>query len=97
MRNADYELDDEEISDLMVEMEGILWERERGNIIRLEIQTEVDKNPQDFTKLMDVSDEAVFRIKGPIDLKFVDKIKNLYPNPDLHYERFRGQITGFRI
>ncbi len=94
MRNADYELDDEEISDLMVEMEGILWERERGNIIRLEIQTEVDKKILKILQtLMDVSDEAVFRIKGPIDLKFVDKIKNLYPNPDLHYEKFRGQIT----
>lgn len=94
MRNADYELDDDEISDLMVEMEGILWERERGNIIRLEIQTEVDKKIlKILQKLMDVSDQAVFRIKGPIDLKFVDKIKNLYPNPNLHYEKFRGQIT----
>lgn len=43
MRNADYELDDEEISDLMIEMEGILWQRERGSIIRLEIQKEAGK------------------------------------------------------
>ncbi|MGI6767350.1 MAG: polyphosphate kinase 1 [Lentihominibacter sp.] len=94
MRNADYELDDEEISDLMVEMEGVLWKRERGSVIRLEIQKEAGKETLSILqKLMDVSDQAVFRIKGPIDLRFVDKIKELYPDTDMHYENFTGQIT----
>ncbi len=94
MRNADYELDDEEISDLMVEMEGVLWKRERGSIIRLEIQREAGKEILNILqKSMDVTDQAVFRIKGPIDLQFVDKIKNLYPDSKLHYEKFKGQMT----
>ncbi|HHU53443.1 MAG TPA: polyphosphate kinase 1 [Clostridiaceae bacterium] len=94
MRNADYELDDEEISDLMIEMEGILWKRERGSIIRLEIQREAGKKILNtLQSLMDVSDQAVFRIKGPIDLKFVDDIRDLYPDPDLRYKKFIGQMT----
>lgn len=36
--------------------------------------------------MMDVSDQAVFRIKGPIDLKFVDEIRDLYPDSDLRYK-----------
>jgi polyphosphate kinase len=93
MRNADYELDDEEISDLMLEMEGILWQRERGSIIRLEIEREAGKKILNTLQdLMKVSDQAVFRIKGPIDLKFVDQIKDLYPNPKLRYEKFNGQM-----
>lgn len=94
MRNADYELDDEETSDLMMEMEGILWKRERGSIIRLEIQREAGKKILNTLQtLMDVSDQAVFRIKGPIDLRFVDEIKDLYPDSNLRYEKFSGQIT----
>ncbi len=94
MRNADYELDDEEISDLMVEMEGVLWQRERGSIIRLEIERDAGKETLNILQsLMEVTDQAVFRIKGPIDLKFVDKIKNLYPDPNLQYEKFNGQIS----
>ncbi|HHT24206.1 MAG TPA: polyphosphate kinase 1 [Clostridiaceae bacterium] len=94
MRNADYELDDEEISDLMIEMEGILWQRERGSIIRLEIQREAGKKILNtLQSLMDVSDQAVFRIRGPIDLKFVDEIRDLYPDSNLRYKKFNGQIT----
>ena len=94
MRNADYELDDEEISDLMIEMEGILWQRERGSIIRLEIQKEAGKKILNTLQtMMDVSDQAVFRIKGPIDLKFVDEIRDLYPDSDLRYKKFNGQLA----
>ncbi|NLM19877.1 MAG: polyphosphate kinase 1 [Clostridiaceae bacterium] len=94
MRNADYELDDEEISDLMIEMEGILWKRERGSIIRLEIERDAGKKILNTLQtLMDVSDQAVFRIKGPIDLKFVDEIRDLYPDSNLRYKKFNGQMT----
>ncbi|MGB4609520.1 MAG: polyphosphate kinase 1 [Saccharofermentanales bacterium] len=94
MRNADYELDDEEISDLMIEMEGILWKRERGSIIRLEIEKDAGKKILNTLQtMMDVSDQVVFRIRGPIDLKFVDEIRDLYPDSDLRYKKFNGQIT----
>lgn len=94
MRNADYELDEEEISDLMLEMEDILWQRERGNVIRLEIERKVGKGIlKTLQKLMNVEDLAVFRIKGPIDLNFVDGIKNLFPNSNLRYQKFNGQIS----
>lgn len=93
MRNADYELDEEEISDLMIEMEDILWQRERGNVIRLEIEKSAGKVILSILQdLMDVRDQAVFRIRGPIDLGFVNKIPKLFPNPDFHYKKFSGQI-----
>lgn len=94
MRNADYELDDEDISDLMIEMEGILWKRERGSIIRLEIEREAGKAILNtLQSLMDVADQAVFRIKGPIDLKYVAEISNLFPDSELRYKRFVGQFS----
>ncbi len=72
----------------------VYCKRERGSVIRLEIQKEAGKETLSILqKLMDVSDRAVFRIKGPIDLKFVDKIKELYPDTDMQYKKFTGQIT----
>ncbi len=94
MRNADYELDDEDITDLMIEMEGILWQRERGRIIRLEIQREGGKKARHtLQNLMGVSDQVIFSIKGPINLQFVDEIRDLYPNSSLRYEKFKGQLA----
>ena len=64
-------------------MKDILWKRERGSIIRLEIEREAGKAIlNSLQTLMDVNDQAVFRIKGPIDLKYVDEISNLFPNND---------------
>lgn len=97
MRNADYELDEEEISDLMGEMEDILRQRERGNVIRLEIEKNAGKVAlRTLQDLMGVNDQAVFRIKGPIDLKYTSKISKLFPNDALHYPVFSGQLSpGF--
>lgn len=92
MRNADYELDEEEISDLMNEMEDVLWQRERGKVIRLEIEKSAGKAIlRTLQDLMEVEEFAVFRIKGPIDLKFVNTISKAFPNSSLEYEHFSGQ------
>ena len=92
MRNADYELDEEEISDLMNEMEDILWQRERGKVIRLEIERDAGKSIlKTLQELMEVEEFAVYRIKGPIDLKFTSKISKAFPNDNLEYEKFTGQ------
>ncbi len=94
MRNADYELDEDEISDLMIEMEDILWKRERGDVIRLEIEKSAGKEIlRTLQELMDVENLAVFRIKGPIDLKFASKISKLFPNRSLQYKKFEGQLS----
>ncbi len=94
MRNADYELDEEEISDLMIEMEDILWQRERGDVIRLELEKSAGKEIlHTLQTLMNVENLAVFRIKGPIDLKFTSQIRKLFPAEILQYHPFEGQVS----
>ena len=67
MRNADYELDEEEISDLMNEMEDVLWQRERGKVIRLEIEKSAGKAIlRTLQDLMEVEEFAVFKLRDQL-------------------------------
>ena len=44
MRNADFDLDEDDASDLLKEIEKQLAKRQWGEVIRLEIQKDVDDN-----------------------------------------------------
>ena len=92
MRNADFEIDEDDVPDLMLEIEDKLKLRERGEIIRLEVDKAASKQTLNLLKdFLEVEDTAILKIKGPIDLKFVSAIKKFYDRPDLEYTPFTGQ------
>jgi len=89
MRNADFELEEEEAIDLMKELEKQLKKRDWGRVIRLEVEEGIDKKLLSILKEnLNISDREIFKINGPIDLTFLSKIPKIEDRPDLYFEKF---------
>ncbi|WP_298865804.1 polyphosphate kinase 1 [uncultured Gimesia sp.] len=68
-KNADVSLQDEFASDLLHQMEDMLDQRKKGGCIRLEVAENVSIETLEFLERgLDVLDENVYRIPGPLDL-----------------------------
>ncbi len=78
MRNADFTLDEEEAQDLLEEISKQLKKRRRGEVIRLEIEEKPDKKLLKILKEeLEVSNEDIYEIGGPLDLTFLMKMYGL--------------------
>lgn len=68
-KNADVSLHDEFASDLLHEMEDMLDQRKQGACVRLEVAETVSVETLEFLERgLEVRDENVYRIPGPLDL-----------------------------
>ncbi len=75
MRNADLTIDEDEAADLLIEIERQLKKRQWGQAIRLEVEDDIDKRLLKILKKeLDISEESIFRINGPLDLTFLMKV-----------------------
>lgn len=75
MRNAEFKLDEEEALDLLEEIKKKLKRRQWGEAIRLEAEERMNSTLLGFLKhQLDVGDEDVFSINGPLDLTVLMKI-----------------------
>lgn len=84
MRNADLTIDEDEASDLLKEIQNKLKLRQWGEVIRLEVEEDMDKKLLKFLKSeLNVAEEDVFEIQGPVDLTFLMKV---YGSVDGHEE-----------
>ncbi len=78
MRNADFEIDDDESEDLLKEMEKLLKKRQRGEAIRLEITDKMDPRlTKILKKELDLKEEDIYHICGPLDYTFCMKLYGL--------------------
>ena len=78
MRNADLSIDEDEAADLLKEIEKQLKKRQWGEAIRLEIESNVDKQLLKILKKeLSISSEDIFQISGPLDLTFLMKMYGL--------------------
>lgn len=74
MRNADLTIDEDDAADLLKEIQKQIKKRQWGEVIRLEVADTMDKRLQ--KKLMEqlnVDEEYLYKIKGPLDLTFLMK------------------------
>ena len=75
MRNADLSFDEDEAADLLKEIQKQLKKRQWGEVIRLEVQHDIDKKLLNILKAeLKVAVQDVFKISGPIDLTFLMKM-----------------------
>lgn len=75
MRDADFTIDEDEAADLLEEIEKKLKKRQWGQAIRLEVEAGADKNLlKILEKELNVKDQDVYRIEGPLDLTFLMKM-----------------------
>ncbi len=78
MRNADLSIDEDEAADLLIEIEKQLKKRQWGEVIRLEVGASMDKRLLKILKReLNVQNDDIFKINGPLDLTFLMKIYGL--------------------
>ena len=92
MRNADLSFDEDEASDLLKEIQKQLVKRQWGEVIRLEIEHKADKRLlKTLAEKLEVREEEIYRINGPIDLTFLMKMYGLTGCDDLREKPFVPQ------
>lgn len=92
MRNADLTIDEDEAADLLKEIQKQLKMRQWGEVIRLEVESSVDKKLLRFLKdELKVAKEDIYPISGPIDLTFLMKMYGLPGCDDLRYTPYKPQ------
>ncbi|MBO5082214.1 MAG: RNA degradosome polyphosphate kinase [Lachnospiraceae bacterium] len=78
MRNADLSIDEDEAEDLLKEIERQVKKRQWGKAIRLEVEDGVNKRLLNILKEeLDVEEDDIFKINGPLDLTVLMKVYGL--------------------
>lgn len=92
MRNADFDLEEEEAMDLLEEIKKQLKKRQWGEVIRLEIEENADKRLLKILKKeLDVNEEDIFEIPGALDLTFLMKMYGISGYDHLKTPRYTPQ------
>lgn len=89
MRNADLDIDEDEAEDLLKEIEAQVRRRRFGEIIRLEVQDDIDTDILRYiVDELQVDEADIFSVNGPIDLTFLSKLTSACKakHPDLCYK-----------
>ena len=89
MRNADLDIDEDEAEDLLKEIEEQVRRRRFGEIIRLEVQDDIDPEILSFiTGELKINKKDIFSVNGPIDLTFLFKVYSACESshPELCYK-----------
>ena len=93
-RNSDLYIDEEEAENLLMKIEEELRNLRRGAAVRLEIDAEVhDHIFETLCDHLELSQEYVFRLKGPINLLRLNSLADL-DRPDLKYPQFTPVNTS---
>ncbi|MCR4781950.1 MAG: RNA degradosome polyphosphate kinase [Lachnospiraceae bacterium] len=89
MRNADFDIEEDEAEDLLKEIERQLRKRDWGEVIRLEVESGIDKKLLNVLKTnLGIKEQDVFKINGPIDLTFLSKIPKKEDRCDLYFKPY---------
>ncbi len=93
MRNADFELDEEETADLLKEMEKQLKKRQWGEVIRLDVEEGMDARLLHILKKnFRVEKVAIYPIHGPIDLTVLMKLYGIEGKNELREKPYEPQL-----
>lgn len=77
-RNADLSIDEDEAEDLLKEIEKQIKRRQWGQAIRLEVPAGIDKKLlKSIAKDLDVEDNEIYTIDGPLDLTYLWKLYSI--------------------
>lgn len=94
MRNADLTIDEDEAEDLLKEIEKQLKKRQWGEVIRLEVEANTDKKLLKLLKKeLNVSNQSIYPIDGPLDLTFLMKMYGLPGFDHLKEPKYEPQIN----
>ncbi len=92
MRNADLTIEEDEAADLLTEIEKQVKKRQWGEAIKLEVEADIDKKLLKYLKKnLNIHDNDIFHINGPLDLTFLMKMYGLEGHDELRNKPFKPQ------
>ncbi|WP_137936193.1 polyphosphate kinase 1 [Chitinivorax sp. B] len=88
-RDTDLSVDEEEMKDLRVALQGELVHRQFGNAVRLEV---ADNTPSHITEFLleqfELAPEDLYRVDGPVNLVRLMHVPDKVDRPDLKFPPF---------
>jgi polyphosphate kinase len=91
-RNSDFEIDDDEVEDLLKTIEEEIRKRRRGAAVRLQIEADAPSEIEQFLmSVLDLEAPDVFRVPGMVDLSGLFQIHSLPGHPHLRDPQFVPQ------
>lgn len=91
-RDSEYEIDDDEVEDLLKTIEEEVRKRRRGAAVRLEIEADTLPEIEQFLiSVIDLDPADVYRVPGMLDLTGLFQIHNLPGYPTLRDPQFTAQ------
>ncbi len=92
-RNSDLFVDDEEITNLRVALQGELPQRHYGDAVRLEIAENCPDGMAQLLKREFALDDAdVYRVDGPVNLVRLIQLPDMVARPDLKFPQFHPSL-----
>jgi polyphosphate kinase len=92
-RNSELFVDEEEIDDLLLAVEGELHSRRYGDTVRLEA---ADNCPEDMAGYLmnkfDLTPDFLFQVNGPVNLNRLLAIYDMVDRPDLKFPAFTPSL-----
>jgi polyphosphate kinase len=93
-RNSDLWVNEEEVEDLLQAVAGELTNRRYGAAVRLEVADTCSEDAADtLLEALDLDDDHLYRVHGPVNLARLAALYDLVDRPDLKYPAF---IPGVR-
>jgi polyphosphate kinase len=91
-RNSDFEIDDEEVEDLLKAIEDEVRKRRRGAAVRLQLEADAPEELETFlTAALDLDPTDVYRVRGLLDMTGLFQIHGLPGYPHLRDPQFTPQ------
>ncbi|QRN40793.1 MAG: polyphosphate kinase 1 [Neisseriaceae bacterium] len=105
-RDSELIVDDDDLKDLLLAVQGELHERQYGKAVRLEVATNCPERLVNYlTKLFKLEDDEVYRVNGPVNLIRLISVPDMINRPDLKFppkipsipEIFKNESSIFDI
>ena len=88
-RNADFELEQDDMQDLASALKGELLSRRFGDAVRLELADNCPEHLVDFLlKEFKLTEAELYQVHGPVNLARLMQLSDLIDRPDLLYPSF---------
>jgi len=94
-RNSDLFVDEEEIDDLLLALEGQLASRRYGDCVRLEVADNCPDDMADFLlQKFDLDRESLYQVNGPVNLNRLLAVYDLVERGDLKFPAFQPAVPA---
>jgi len=92
IRDLDLDVAEEDTSDLLKEVQKQLKMRERGKVMRLEVEKSMSKHQRTrLSKALGSTESSLYVVNGPLNLTFLSKlVKAVTGHDDLNYPKYHA-------